>query len=51
MGTVMASKNIKAIAVRGTGAIEVAEPDKFKKLVLQLEDEIQYCHKRWEDNN
>ncbi|MFC1802363.1 aldehyde ferredoxin oxidoreductase family protein [Thermoproteota archaeon] len=40
MGTVMASKNIKAIAVRGTGAIEVAEPDKFKKLVLQLEDEI-----------
>jgi aldehyde:ferredoxin oxidoreductase len=29
MGTVMASKNLKAIAVRGSGSIEVADPDKY----------------------
>jgi aldehyde:ferredoxin oxidoreductase len=40
MGTVMASKNVKAIAVRGTGAVEVAEPEAFRDLVLQLEKEI-----------
>jgi aldehyde:ferredoxin oxidoreductase len=40
MGTVIASKNIKAVAVRGTGVIEVAEPDAFRELVLQLEKEI-----------
>ncbi|MCW4048147.1 MAG: aldehyde ferredoxin oxidoreductase family protein [Candidatus Bathyarchaeota archaeon] len=40
MGTVMASKNVKALALRGTGAVEVAEPDRFRDLVLQLEQEI-----------
>ena len=40
MGTVMASKNIKGIAVRGSGSIEVHDPQGFKKLVLALEDEI-----------
>jgi len=40
MGTVMASKNIKAVAVKGTGAIQVADPDRFEKLVLELEEEI-----------
>ncbi len=29
MGTVMASKNLKAIAVSGTGSIEVADPDRY----------------------
>jgi aldehyde:ferredoxin oxidoreductase len=40
MGTVMASKNVKAITIRGSGFIEVAEPKAFKELVLKLEKEI-----------
>lgn len=40
MGTVMASKNIKGIALRGTGSIQVYEPEMFKNLVLTLEEEI-----------
>ncbi len=32
-GAVMGSKNLKAIAVRGTRPVEVAEPDRFKELV------------------
>jgi aldehyde:ferredoxin oxidoreductase len=40
MGTVMASKNIKGIAIRGTGSIQVHDPERFKELVLALEDEI-----------
>lgn len=40
MGAVMASKNLKALALRGTGSIEVAKPDAFKDVVLQLEREI-----------
>ena len=30
MGTVMASKNLKAVAVRGTGEVRVAEPGQFR---------------------
>jgi aldehyde:ferredoxin oxidoreductase len=40
MGTVMASKNVKALAVKGTGSVEVAEPDSFRDMVLELEKEI-----------
>jgi len=40
MGTVMASKNVKALAVRGTGHVEVAEPEEFERMVLELEQEI-----------
>ena len=40
LGTVMASKNVKALAVRGTGSIKVAEPDRFEEFVLQLEKDI-----------
>jgi aldehyde:ferredoxin oxidoreductase len=40
MGTVMASKNLKALVVRGTGSIEVARPDTFREFVLRLEEEI-----------
>jgi aldehyde:ferredoxin oxidoreductase len=40
MGTVMASKNIKGIAVRGSSPIEVHNPEGFKELVLTLEEEI-----------
>ena len=50
MGTVMASKNIKAVAIRGTGAIKVAEPELFEQLALTLEKEIreheQYAGRR-----
>ena len=47
MGTVMASKNIKAVAIRGTGSIKVAEPTRFEKLVLRLEKEIRE-HEQYE---
>lgn len=33
LGGVMGSKNLKAIAARGTGAIEVADPERFMKAV------------------
>ncbi len=33
LGAVMGSKNLKAIAVRGTGSVDVAEPENFLKLV------------------
>ncbi len=33
MGAVMGSKNLKAVAVRGDGLLEVAEPEKFMQLV------------------
>lgn len=47
LGTVMASKNLKGLAIRGTGIIEVAEPESFKELVLQLEKEIRE-HEQYE---
>lgn len=34
MGAVMGSKNLKALAVRGTGRIEYARPEEFKRLRL-----------------
>jgi aldehyde:ferredoxin oxidoreductase len=46
MGTVMASKGVKALAVRGTGSIEVAHPKKFEKLVEEIEEEI-YAHEQY----
>jgi len=36
LGSVMGSKHLKAIAVRGTGNIAVAKPEKFMKLVEEL---------------
>lgn len=35
MGGIMGSKNLKAIAVRGTGGIQVSDPDRFAKLALK----------------
>ena len=46
MGTVMAAKGVKAIAVRGTGSIEVAEPQRFERLVEETEEEI-YRHEQY----
>jgi aldehyde:ferredoxin oxidoreductase len=36
MGAVMGSKNLKAIGVRGTGKIPLANPDEFKATVLKI---------------
>lgn len=40
VGAVMGSKNLKAIAVIGTGSVEVAEPDKFNKLIDETLEKI-----------
>ncbi|MGA2670242.1 MAG: aldehyde ferredoxin oxidoreductase family protein [Dehalococcoidia bacterium] len=36
MGAVMGSKNLKAVAVRGTKGVKIAEPDTFRRLALDL---------------
>ncbi|MFC1965235.1 aldehyde ferredoxin oxidoreductase C-terminal domain-containing protein, partial [Chloroflexota bacterium] len=38
-GAVMGSKNLKAIAVRGSKSVKVAEPDKYIKLVKKWHDD------------
>jgi aldehyde:ferredoxin oxidoreductase len=40
MGAVMGSKNLKAIAVRGTKPIEIAEPEKFMEACMKMRDKI-----------
>lgn len=35
-GAVMGSKHLKAIAVRGTGTVKIAEPGKFEELCVKL---------------
>ena len=40
MGTVMASKNLKAIAVRGTGGVSVADPARFEEGIERLQGRI-----------
>jgi len=46
MGTVLASKGVKAIAIRGTGVIEVSDPYRFEKVVEEIEEEI-YNHEQY----
>jgi aldehyde:ferredoxin oxidoreductase len=46
MGTVMASKNLKAVAVKGTGSIKIAHPRKFRKIVEEIEEET-YAHPQY----
>ncbi|MGC9148305.1 MAG: aldehyde ferredoxin oxidoreductase family protein [Sulfolobales archaeon] len=46
MGTVMASKKVKAIVVRGEGFVEVAKPGEFKALVDEIEREV-YTHEQY----
>lgn len=43
LGTVMASKNVKAIAIRGNGYIEVAKPREFEKFIEEIERDV-YSH-------
>ncbi len=47
MGTVMASKNLKAVAVRGTGLIPVADVTRFSEIIEQLDEAI-YSHPEYE---
>lgn len=46
MGTVMASKNLKAVALKGTGSIEIADPGRFWKIVEEIEAET-YVHPQY----
>jgi aldehyde:ferredoxin oxidoreductase len=47
MGTVMASKNLKAVAVRGTGSFPVANVARFQEIIEELDDII-YRHPEYE---
>ncbi len=40
MGAVMASKNLKAVAIRGTGFLNVAQPSRFEALIERLDEKI-----------
>ena len=40
MGAVMGSKNLKAIAVRGTNDVKVAKPDEFMELVKEFHERM-----------
>lgn len=43
MGTVMASKNLKAVAVRGTQDLQAAQPEEFLRILGRIDEEI-YQH-------
>jgi len=46
IGTVMASKNMKALALKGTGTVKIADPKKFWKLVEEIDEEA-YVHPQY----
>lgn len=46
MGTVMASKNLKALAIRGTGQIEIADPQAFWRITEEIEQQT-YAHPQY----
>ncbi len=47
MGSVMASKNLKAVAVRGTGMVPVFDMPRFRQLIEMVDDRI-YSHDEYE---
>ena len=47
MGSVMASKGVKALVVRGTGSVSVAKPGMFEGLVEEIEDQIRGHEQYW----
>jgi aldehyde:ferredoxin oxidoreductase len=47
MGAVMASKNLKAVAVCGTGSFPVADLDRFQQIIERLDDSI-YHHPEYQ---
>jgi aldehyde:ferredoxin oxidoreductase len=46
MGTVMASKNLKALALKGSGRIEIANARRFWKIIEEIEEET-YVHPQY----
>ncbi len=40
VGTVLASKNVKAVAVRGHQPVEVADPEEFRRVMDEIDDSI-----------
>ncbi|NPV73964.1 MAG: aldehyde ferredoxin oxidoreductase family protein [Pelotomaculum sp.] len=40
MGAVMGSKNLKAVAVRGTGAVSIARPDEFYSICAGIRERL-----------
>lgn len=44
MGTVLASKNVKAVAVRGHAPVEVADPDGFRRAMKPIDEYIVNHH-------
>jgi aldehyde:ferredoxin oxidoreductase len=47
MGAVMGSKRLKAIAVRGTGSVKVADPETFKRVALKARELVKQDQDRW----
>lgn len=47
MGTLLAQKNVKALAVRGTQPVSVAFSDEFRRLILALDEAI-YNHPEYQ---
>lgn len=46
MGTVLASKNVKALAIKGTGSVKIANSKKFWKIVEEIKEET-YVHPQY----
>ena len=46
MGTVMSSKNLKAVALRGTGSVKIADSRRFWKIAEEIEEET-YVHPQY----
>jgi len=46
MGTVMASKRLKALVIRGSKPVQVADPERFMKISEEIEDTI-YKHPQY----
>lgn len=47
MGAVMGSKNLKAVAVRGTGSVRVADPARFKEVAFNARESSKQDQDRW----
>jgi aldehyde:ferredoxin oxidoreductase len=47
LGTAMAAKNLKAVAVRGTGMVSVADLARFQELIAMVDERI-YNHPEYE---
>lgn len=47
IGAVMGSKRLKAIAVRGTGCVTVADPDRFEQVALKARQDLRNDKNSW----